>query len=192
MARPREFDEQSVLRAAQDVFRRQGYGGATVSDLTEATGLGKSSLYGAYTSKHGLYLAALDDYRDRSVEALRRDLEGDRAAIVNLRSILLEVARASTGALPSCLLNSAATELSDHDALVGGRVTSAFCDLANLLADAVRAAQDQGDIDPDADADAVADALLALSRGIDVLGHGGIPRERLERAVEAALTAFAA
>jgi AcrR family transcriptional regulator len=189
MARPREFDEQSVLRAAQDVFRRQGYGGATVSDLTEATGLGKSSLYGAYTSKHGLYL---DDYRERNVEALRRDLEGGGAAIANLRSILLEVARASPGALPSCLLNGAATELSDHDAAVGGRVSSAFCDLATLLADAVRAAQDQGDIDPDADADAVADALLAISRGIDVLGHGGIPHERLERAVEAALTAFAA
>jgi AcrR family transcriptional regulator len=192
LARPREFDEQSVLRAAQDVFRRQGYGGATVSDLTEATGLGKSSLYGAYASKHGLYLAALDEYRDRNIEALRRDLDGDGPAIANLRSILLEVARASTGPLPSCLLNGAATELSDRDAVVGGRVTSAFCDFASLLADAVRAAQDQGDIDPSADADAVADALLAISRGIDVLGHGGMRRERLERAVEAALTAFAA
>jgi hypothetical protein len=60
------------------------------------------------------------------------------------------------------------------------------------LADAVRAAQDQGDIDSEADADAVADPLLAISRGIDVLGHGGMPRQRLERAVEAALTAFAA
>jgi len=191
MARPREFDEQSVLRAAQDVFRRHGYGGATVSDLTEATGLGKSSLYGAYASKHGLYLAALDEYGDRNVETLRRDLDGDGAAITNLRSILLEVARASTGPLPSCLLNGAATELSDHDAAVGGRVTSAFCDLATLLADAVRAAQDQGDIDPEADADAVADALLAISRGIDVLGHGGLRRERLERAVDATLAAFA-
>jgi hypothetical protein len=47
-------------------------------------------------------------------------------------------------------------------------------------------------IDPEADADAVADVLLAISRGIDVLGHGGLRRERLERAVEAALTAFAA
>ena len=191
MARPREFDEQSVLRAAQDVFRRHGYGGATVSDLTEATGLGKSSLYGAYASKHGLYLAALDEYGDRNVEALGRDLEGDGAAITNLRSILLAVVGASTGPLPSCLLNGAATELSDHDAAVGGRVTSAFCDLATLLADAVRAAQDQGDIDPEADADAVADALLAISRGIDVLGHGGLRRERLERAVDATLAAFA-
>jgi AcrR family transcriptional regulator len=191
MARPREFDEQSVLRAAQDVFRRHGYGGATVSDLTEATGLGKSSLYGAYASKHGLYLAALDEYRDRNVEALRRDLDGDGAAIANLRSILLAVARASTGPLPSCLLNGAATELGDHDAVVGGRVTSAFCDLATLLADAVRAAQDQGDIDPEADAGAVADALLAISRGIDVLGHGGLRRKRLERAVDATLAAFA-
>jgi hypothetical protein len=66
------------------------------------------------------------------------------------------------------------------------------CELANLLADAVRAAQDQGEIDPEADADAVADALLAISRGIDVLGHGGMPRDRLERAVEAALIAFTA
>ena len=191
MARPREFDEQSVLTAAQDVFRRQGYGGATVSDLTEATGLGKSSLYGAYASKHGLYLAALDDYRGRKVEALRHDLEIDEAAIAKLRSMLLEVAHGSTGPMPSCMLNGAATELSDHDAAVGDRVTSAFCDLATLLADTVRAAQDQGDVDADADAVAVADALLAISRGIDVLGHGGLERERLERAIDATLEAFA-
>jgi TetR/AcrR family transcriptional regulator, transcriptional repressor for nem operon len=191
MARPREFDEQAVLRAAQDVFRRRGYGGATVSDLTEATGLGKSSLYGAYGSKHGLYLAALDEYRDRNVEAVRRDLDRDGTAMTNLRSVLLEVARASTGPSPSCLLNGAATELSDHDAVVAGRVTSAFCELGTVLAEAVRAAQDQGDIDPGADADEVADALLAIGRGIDVLGHGGMPRERLERAADAALTAFA-
>jgi TetR/AcrR family transcriptional repressor of nem operon len=142
--------------------------------------------------QHGLYVAALDEYRDRNVDALRRDLGGDGTVMANLRSLLFEIARDSTGRLPSCLLNGAATELSDHDAVVAGRVTSAFCEFGTLLAGAVRAAQDQGDIDPEADADAVADALLAVSHGIDVLGHGGMPRERLERAVGAALAGFAA
>ena len=40
-----QFDEVSVIAAAVEVFWRKGYAAAAISDLTEATGLSRSSLY---------------------------------------------------------------------------------------------------------------------------------------------------
>ncbi len=38
-----QFDEVAVIAAAIEVFWRSGYAAAAVSDLTEATGLSRSS-----------------------------------------------------------------------------------------------------------------------------------------------------
>jgi TetR/AcrR family transcriptional regulator, transcriptional repressor for nem operon len=65
--RPRAFDEDHVLAAAMDLFWRRGYAGASVPDISAATGLATSSLYNAYGSKLRLYTAALDRYLQRVV-----------------------------------------------------------------------------------------------------------------------------
>jgi AcrR family transcriptional regulator len=193
MARPREFDERAVLRAAAGVFRRHGYAGASVEALTAATGLGKGSLYGAFGSKHGLYLAALDLYAGENVGATRRMLEESAGSpIQDLREYLGTIAAGSSNGSPSCLLTSATAELSDHDQPVAGRVKAAFDDLSASLRQTAELAQADGEIAPDADPEAVADLLLALARGIEVLGHAGMSRERLARAVDATVTAIAA
>jgi TetR/AcrR family transcriptional repressor of nem operon len=59
MARPRKFTEEDVVTAARDQFWSAGYAGTSLEDLTEATGLGRGSLYGAFGDKHALYLRAL-------------------------------------------------------------------------------------------------------------------------------------
>lgn len=59
MARPRTFDEQRVIAAAGAVFARLGYSATSVDDLVVALGLHRGSLYKAFGSKRGLFVAAL-------------------------------------------------------------------------------------------------------------------------------------
>ncbi len=59
MARPRSFDVDVVQGAAAAVFRRLGYEAASVDELVAATGLHRGSLYGAFGSKRGLFVAVL-------------------------------------------------------------------------------------------------------------------------------------
>lgn len=59
MGRPRQFDPDAVLLRARDTFALGGYHGTSMDDLLRATGLQRSSLYSAYGSKRGLFLAAL-------------------------------------------------------------------------------------------------------------------------------------
>lgn len=44
------------------VFWEKGYAGASLDDLTSATGLGRGSLYGTFASKDGLFRQALQRY----------------------------------------------------------------------------------------------------------------------------------
>lgn len=190
MARPREFNEERVLRAAADVFRRRGFAGASLEELVQATGLGKGSLYGAYGSKHGLYLAALDRYAETNVGATTTALTASTVDPVDeLRAYLHGIISGSTNGSPSCLLTVSATELADHDSAVAGRVREAFDGLSDGLRATVARGQADGRITAEADAGAAADLLLVVARGIDVLAHAGVPPERLAAAAELAVAA---
>ena len=91
--RPREFDPEVALEAALEAFRRHGYSGTSLADLTEATGLNRPSLYAAFGNKDDLFEAAVDRYWARVVAhclpalrshgALRRDLPRFFAAFLD-------------------------------------------------------------------------------------------------------------
>src|SRR5882757_1045981 len=86
MARPRSFDEASVLRAARDTFATTGYAATSIDEVAAATGLGKGSLYGAFGDKHQLFLRVFDGYCTDIGELVAQTLAGpDSEAFERLR-----------------------------------------------------------------------------------------------------------
>ena len=57
MGRKRSFDDDEVLL-------KHGYEGTSIDALVKATGLLRGSLYGAFGSKRGMFVAALHDATD--------------------------------------------------------------------------------------------------------------------------------
>ncbi|WP_167538238.1 TetR/AcrR family transcriptional regulator [Bifidobacterium asteroides] len=64
MGRKRSFDDDEVLARAREVFLEHGYEGTSIDALVKATGLLRGSLYGAFGSKRGMFVAALRDATD--------------------------------------------------------------------------------------------------------------------------------
>src|SRR5947208_1983555 len=60
--RPREFNVDEALAAALRVFWTKGYEGASLTDLTDAMGITRPSLYAAFGNKESLFHKALDLY----------------------------------------------------------------------------------------------------------------------------------
>ena len=67
MARPREFDETTVLEAAMNCFWAQGFEQTSVRDLAERMGITGASLYNAFGDKRSLYRQAFVHYLTQTV-----------------------------------------------------------------------------------------------------------------------------
>src|SRR4051812_10311305 len=72
--RPRGFDEDSALEAAMRVFWEKSYEGATLTDLTKAMGINRSSMYAAFGDKEALFHLVMERYREGPMTYFRRAL----------------------------------------------------------------------------------------------------------------------
>ncbi|MFG2133051.1 TetR/AcrR family transcriptional regulator [Streptomyces sp. NPDC048751] len=183
MARPRSFDRDNVLHAAERQFRASGYNGTSVDDISAATGLGRGSLYAAFDGKHGVLLEAMAGYLARLGQGPRKMLAGpDEGALERLHAYLLravhgvplaaDVPPASDRAGAACFAAKMALEIGASDAEVKRLANDCFSVVATAVAECVRAAQRNGDIDPDADPDDLAYLLLLPKTKADRRQHG--------------------
>jgi AcrR family transcriptional regulator len=189
MARPRSFDESTVLLKARDRFWSSGYVGTSVDEIATATGLGKGSLYGAFGDKHRLFLRVFDEYCTEITEATRRSLDGaDDQAYDRLCGHLRAVAKNTAADIThrGCLLAKAAAELAEHDPQIAARARQTFDALEAMLTVEVEAAQRHGDLDATVDAAQLAALLLAVLRGVEALGKAG-KASTLDSVVNAAI-----
>lgn len=60
MGRPREFNEDEVVRKAIELFGEQGFTALSVDTTLSYLGLNRSSFYKIFGSKHGLLKTALE------------------------------------------------------------------------------------------------------------------------------------
>ncbi|MFD7001372.1 TetR/AcrR family transcriptional regulator [Streptomyces mirabilis] len=189
MARPRQFDEEEVVRAARDQFWSVGYNGTSIDDLSAVTGLGRGSLYGAFGDKHALFLRALDSYNSDALEAWRSALGGPGPALPVLERHVRDVAEGIIGDVErrGCMMAKIAAELSAVDEGVAERIAAVVRGLHDLLRGCVARAQAEGSLDADADADSLAGLLLAVLRGLEALGKAGATPEVVNGAAEQAL-----
>lgn len=96
MGRPRGFDEAEVVARAAGLFCRRGYEATSIDELVAVSGLHRGSLYKAFGSKRGIFLAALH----RLVEDdLPRTVAADCPDLINADTLdLLLVAALELGA----------------------------------------------------------------------------------------------
>lgn len=79
---------QRIVELAAPVFNRQGYVGASMRDLIDATGLEKGGIYNHFGSKEQLALEAYDYAMSRVTNGLARSQDGASDAIDRLQRMI--------------------------------------------------------------------------------------------------------
>ncbi|MCX5538728.1 TetR/AcrR family transcriptional regulator [Paraburkholderia sp. CNPSo 3076] len=180
--RPRAYDPQEALARARDTFWRNGYAGTSLDDLSEATGMNRPSLYGAFGDKHALYLQTMERY----VEAGRTAMESALDSAVPLREALMRVFDGALGwylpahdAARGCLLiGTAAVEAVSDDA-VRERLAAGLRTFDKAFERRLRAALVQGELPPDASAPMLARLASALLHSMALRARAGDSRASL-------------
>lgn len=88
-----ERTRQRIVEAAAPVFNRQGFIGASLRDLVDATGLEKGGIYNHFGSKEQLAVEAYDYAMTRVTEALARSQDGATDAIDRLSRMIRAFAK---------------------------------------------------------------------------------------------------
>ncbi len=167
MAGTRKFDTDQVLQRSLNAFWHHGYDGTSIQDLTDATGLGRGSLYGAFRDKETLFLAALDRYLNQSGERWAAALaQSDiRRALRDGLTIFIETVT-QTDAGCGCFLVLASMGSDERGIRIRRHVQRAFAQQEQALYDRFRQAEADGQLAPDADPLALARFFVAQSRAI--------------------------
>lgn len=188
MPRTREFDRDEALEKAMELFWEQGYEATTAQDLVDHLGIGRSSLYGTFGSKHELYLAALDRYREQGDTRIRDVLEKEQAAKAVLRRIFEETLDAALEDQRGCFMANATAERAACDEGVSERACDNLDRLEELFAELVRQGQKEGEIPEDRDPVAMGRFLAIVQYGVRVTARTGPSEEELRDAIEVALS----
>jgi TetR/AcrR family transcriptional repressor of nem operon len=173
MSRQRQFDPNVVLDSAMAVFWRKGFEGSSLSDLVEATGVQRQSLYNAFADKRGLFASVLERYREH-VRLSLQPLESGKARMADVRRYIASVLRdQGKGGFGACLLvkTAFADEVADPEirrsVQEGARaVRSAF---ARVVSQCVEA----GELPVETDPARTASLLYAVLNGMSALAQTG-------------------
>jgi AcrR family transcriptional regulator len=186
--RPREFCTDHALAAALRVFWSKGYEGTSLSDLTEAMGITRPSLYAAFGNKEALFRKALDLYQREKLEYVGRALAQPTArevAEVLLRGAVNNVTSPEEphGCLGVITANACGEEAQSvrEEVLKRGQV------IREALIERLERAKAEGDLPSNVDTGGLTSLLFAMLQGISVQAGGGATREQLNALVDTGL-----
>lgn len=170
--RPREFDQDDVLRIAFEQFWRKGVRGTSLSDIARDAGVQRGSLYNAFGSKEALFLCAYERYASEYLASIRKSL-GSGTLRQRLTAYFDLTIRNFRSGSPSrgCPTTRGLMELASEGDGLDENARKAFADLvtriAALVQDALTEGAKRGEFDGDPETAAL--HIATVTRGLAVL-----------------------
>lgn len=189
--RPREFDVESALDAALEVFWRKGYEGASLPDLTKAMGINRPSLYAAFGNKEALFRKAIDRYVECDAAHVREAIEQPTARAVVERLWHGAIHLTTSSCKPrGCFLVQSALACGDEADCLRRELAKRRARLEARLRERFRQAITDGDLPAATEPADLARYVATVTHGIAVQAAGGATRADLNRVAELALRAI--
>jgi len=187
--RPREFCVDHALAKALSVFWSKGYEGASLTDLTEAMGITRPSLYAAFGNKESLFRKALDLYEREKMAYVGRALAQPTA-----RKVAEAMAQ---GAMENvvgpdephgCLRVISSVSCGPAAQSIHDEVVERSNKGKQALIERFEQAKREGDLPAHVDTEGLTRVLIAILQGVAIQANQGASREELKQLVDTAMT----
>src|SRR3954449_2141428 len=188
--RPRGYEPEVALGKALDLFRRQGFAATSLDDLSEATGMNRPSLYGAFGDKRELYIKSYQRYREEAraamVEIFRQEMPVRQRLERIFASALNIYLSGATGPRGCFTVGTAASEaVGDPD--IRAMVLDGLNELDKAFASCFRRAKEKGELPESADPAVLAQLASATVHSIAIRSRARVSRKELEAIVKGAI-----
>ncbi|MDX5406214.1 MAG: TetR/AcrR family transcriptional regulator [Chromatiaceae bacterium] len=191
VGRPRAFDIDTALEKALEVFWRKGYDGTSLSDLTDAMGINKPSLYAAFGNKEQLFLKAIEKYESRPCAFFMPALEKPTAYEVAEHMLYGAAANMANKDQPQgCVVIQGALSCSEAAAAVKEALINRRLEGQQKLLQRFERAKAEGDLPASVDAETLAQYLGTVLQGMAIQANNGATPEQLQRVAKMSLLAF--
>lgn len=181
MPRKKEFDEFEVLHRAMEIFWQKGYEATSVQDLVEQMGINRGSLYGTFSDKRALFLAAIQYYDQTVITGVVRVLHDESSPRKAIVDYIRSVAQccADDRDRQGCFLTNSAVEVAPHDTEAEQRLTASLERIEAAFLDALIEARKRGEIRTRRDLRDVARFLTSSLQGLRVMARVNPNRDAL-------------
>jgi AcrR family transcriptional regulator len=188
--RPRAYQPDVALGKALELFRRDGFAGTSLDDLSAATGMNRPSLYGAFGDKRDLYIKSYARYRTDAraamIEIFRDELP-IRKRLERIYAVALDIYLNGEAGPRGCFTVMTAASEAVFDPEIRSLVLEGFSELDSAFANCFRLAKQKGELAVVADPAVLAQLASATIHTIAIRARAGVPRKELEAIVKGAI-----
>lgn len=188
MARPSKFDRNEALDIVTETIRIDGYEKASVKALSERLGISRSSFYNAFGSRQELFTEVVTRYAVTAPDAeLYGEVSGPILPI--LHRVLRKIChvRTTDGNGRGCIIVNSISELCPAPDGPAAMLNDMATGSTERIAELLRIARTQGEIDDAADVHVLALAVQNLMIGLNVLSKVQRSEDDLWRLAEMTL-----
>jgi len=190
MAKPDKRD--LLLLAAFDQFFGRGYNATGVSEIVGAIGVPKGSFYTYFASKDALACEVIDTYWAQGEKRLARLAQAAESPVSCLRAYFHELRDTIVAGdfRHGCLLGNFSAEMADQSDTMRARLSAAFANWQDAIADLIERARAGGEIAAASDPAELAAMLLNSFEGAILRARADrsrTPFDQFDRVLEALL-----
>ncbi len=175
MPRNSESTRQLIIDKALPIFNTKGYNAASISDITNATGITKGAIYGNFKNKDEVATAAFEKGVQIVTEKMAKRIKAEKSAPAKLMSIInyYEDYIRKPPIAGGCPVLNSSIEADDSLPFLRSRVIRSIDLMKNSITKIVNRGILEGQIKKEVDAEEFANFFFAIL-------EGGISLSRVE------------
>ena len=163
-----ERTRRFIIETTASIFNTKGYEGTSMSDITEATGLTKGSIYGNFANKEEVALAAFD-YNHAIIKKTITDkiaqAQNYHDKLMVYATVYHSFTRKSGFVKGGCPILNTAVEADDTNPLLCAKAANAIQSWRNAIMNLIKAGVAVGEFKQGLDHEQTALSIIALIEG---------------------------
>lgn len=177
-----ERTRQHIIEKTAPVFNRKGFDGATLADLTGATGLTKGALYGNFVDKEEIAMEAFKYSMEKVKEMVRQHLS-DTPTYKERLSALFDFYSSYVFRPPipgGCPLLNTSVEADDHHTSMRRVVIKELTNTINFIRDLIEKGVEANEFRPDTETKELAYTIFCAIEGALIFSRVERSREPMD------------